>query len=641
MRPLALASDTPPTLADWLAVTASRVLALRDGRTPPGGANRRPAPSADGAWTRLVTDAGLAPEAARALECLVAGERDILAGRALDRLARDAGPAGTEVQAIATVLDYLGIPPDTTLALFAPGAELARWGLVTVSGEGRVASRRIMVAPRLVAHLRGDALPPVEEPPLERVGASPLAQLTLPAGIADEARAHASALARSPWWLIGPRSTGKRTVAASALAETGRALLQLRMRDALAADRPRLLALLAREVLLNRAAIALTDLDDAVSGRDDALPGLVRALYRAGIPLVLTSTMTPALASFDTPLALTELRALEPSQRTDRWRRELPTLAGADEIGARYRLAPGRIVRIATRVRARTAAPTLHDVAAEVSAEVSQQVTVLGDRVQVTQHWGDLVLPPTTLDAAREMVARVRGRHQVLATWGFADKLQKGLGVSALFAGAPGTGKTMVAGIIARELGLELYQIDLARVVSKYVGETERNLGAVFDAAEAGNVMLLFDEADALFGKRTEAKSSNDRYANLEINYLLQRLERFEGVCVLTTNLAGSIDPAFRRRLSFRIDFPVPDVEERAELWCRAFPDAAPVAHDLDVDALAARYELAGGYIRNAALRAAYLAAAAGSVITAPIVERAVALEYHDAGKLSTGGRLS
>jgi SpoVK/Ycf46/Vps4 family AAA+-type ATPase len=198
----------------------------------------------------------------------------------------------------------------------------------------------------------------------------------------------------------------------------------------------------------------------------------------------------------------------------------------------------------------------------------------------------------------------------------------------------------MVAGLIARELGLELYQIDLSRVLSKWIGETEKNLGRVFDAAEGANVMLLFDEADSLFSKRTEVKSSNDRHSNAEINYLLQRIERFEGVCILTTNLESSMDPAFRRRLAFRVEFPMPDDAERAELWRRMVPSAAALEDGIDFDELAASYELAGGNIRNALLRAAFLAASAGSAITMGILERAVKLEYRDAGKLATTGAI-
>jgi SpoVK/Ycf46/Vps4 family AAA+-type ATPase len=268
-------------------------------------------------------------------------------------------------------------------------------------------------------------------------------------------------------------------------------------------------------------------------------------------------------------------------------------------------------------------------------------VTTLGTRIEATQRWDDLVLPPATLDAMREIVSRAHWRHHVLQNWGFERKLTKGLGLSALFSGPPGTGKTMVAGILARELALEIYQIDLSRVVSKYIGETEKNLAEVFDGADWGNVLLLFDEADALFSKRTDVKSSNDRFSNMEVNYLLQRLERFEGVSILTSNLAGSIDPAFKRRFTFRVEFATPDVAEREVLWRRMLPVEAVLDERLDNEWLAARYELTGGNIRNALLRAAFLAAGEQRGITMDHVVRAVGLEYRDAGQIAIGGRLN
>jgi SpoVK/Ycf46/Vps4 family AAA+-type ATPase len=238
------------------------------------------------------------------------------------------------------------------------------------------------------------------------------------------------------------------------------------------------------------------------------------------------------------------------------------------------------------------------------------------------------------LDELVEMVSRVRNRRQVLDDWGFAAKVGRGVGVSALFSGPPGTGKTMVAGLLANELDLDLYQIDASRMVSKWIGETEKNLARLFDAAAAGHAILLFDEADSLFAKRTEVKSSTDRYANLEVNYLLQRMEAFEGITVLTTNLESSIDEAFRRRLSFRVRFPLPDLDERKRLWQTLLPDRAEVAGAIDFDGLARRYEMSGGYIRNAVLRAAYLAAADGGPIEMRHLQRAATLEANAMGRI-------
>jgi SpoVK/Ycf46/Vps4 family AAA+-type ATPase len=240
----------------------------------------------------------------------------------------------------------------------------------------------------------------------------------------------------------------------------------------------------------------------------------------------------------------------------------------------------------------------------------------------------------------REFIARIRHRKTVYERWGFDSKMTTSRGLTALFYGPPGTGKSMVAGLIARELGLDLYRIDLARIVSKWIGETEKNLAEVFDAAEDGQVVILFDEADSLFAKRTEVKSSVDRYANLEVNYLLQRLDTFEGVAILTTNLEGSIDLAFKRRMSLRLHFPFPDEEMRVRLWAAHIPVETPVSGDFDFLDLARRFPLSGGYIRNSTLRAAFLAAQENRPLAQEHLFRAIALEYRELGKLSSGGRM-
>ena len=244
------------------------------------------------------------------------------------------------------------------------------------------------------------------------------------------------------------------------------------------------------------------------------------------------------------------------------------------------------------------------------------------------------MLPEDQITAVIELLARIRERPRVYEDWGFATKLGKGLGVSALFSGPPGTGKTMVAGLIARDLGVELYQVDLSKIVSKWIGETEKNLAALFDAAEAGHAILLFDEADALFGKRSEVRSSNDRNANQEVNYLLQRMETFTGICVLTTNHETAIDEAFRRRLSVHVRFPVPEADERRRLWRAFLPAAAPVAGELGLDRLGDTFVMSGGYIRNAVVRAAFLAADERVAIGGGHLARAARLEYEAMGKV-------
>ena len=237
----------------------------------------------------------------------------------------------------------------------------------------------------------------------------------------------------------------------------------------------------------------------------------------------------------------------------------------------------------------------------------------LAQRIAPCASWEDLVLPEPQIQTLHQLASQVRHRMKVYETWGFSAKGRRGLGVSALFSGESGTGKTMAAEVLARELTLDLYRIDLSAVVSKYIGETEKNLKQVFDAAEEGGVLLLFDEADALFGKRSEVKDSHDRYANIEVSYLLQRMEAFQGLAILTTNSKSALDKSFQRRLRFSVSFPFPDAAQREAIWRRIFPATTPT-QGLD-HARLAQLNVAGGNIRNIALNAAFLAAASGTAV--------------------------
>jgi ATP-dependent 26S proteasome regulatory subunit len=250
----------------------------------------------------------------------------------------------------------------------------------------------------------------------------------------------------------------------------------------------------------------------------------------------------------------------------------------------------------------------------------------LAQRMESTALWEDLILPEQQRQTLRDIGAHVRQRAKVYQSWGFAGKGGRGLGISALFSGASGTGKTMAAEVLAQELRLDLYRIDLSAVVSKYIGETEKNLRRIFDAAETGGAILLFDEADALFGKRTEVKDSHDRHANVEVSYLLQRMEAYQGLAILTTNLKGSLDQAFLRRIRFVIPFPFPDAKARAEIWQRIFPSRTPT-QELDVNLLG-KLNVAGGNIRNIALNAAFLAAEAGEAVMMKHILQAAKSEY-------------
>ena len=308
-----------------------------------------------------------------------------------------------------------------------------------------------------------------------------------------------------------------------------------------------------------------------------------------------------------------------------------------DTLAQRYRVGPGSIARAVAS--ARLLAPgklTVEQLTVGLRHNIAEELGGLAQRVEVTQSWDDLVLDRDTRDQVDALVARVRHAHQVLERWRYRGKMARGTGVAALFSGPPGTGKTMVAGLIASELDLELYQVDLSQVVSKWIGETEKQLSRVFDAAEQGHALLLFDEADALFGQRTaDVKGANDRYANLEVNYLLQRVEAFGGITILTTNLDTAIDRALKRRLAAHIVFDQPDDDARTELWQRlATTGAAPLDGDIDYVELSRQFpKMSGANIRNAALSAAFLAAAdAATKISQSYLIRAARSEYRSMG---------
>jgi SpoVK/Ycf46/Vps4 family AAA+-type ATPase len=282
----------------------------------------------------------------------------------------------------------------------------------------------------------------------------------------------------------------------------------------------------------------------------------------------------------------------------------------------------------------RAAQIELADVQAAARTIATPPLEGLARHIEPRYAWDDIVLPADGLAQLREMCSRARHQMTVLEQWGYGRKHARRHGTTALFAGPPGTGKTMAAEIVAGSLGLDLYRIDLSAVVSKYIGETEKNLERIFRAADQGDAVLLFDEADAIFGKRSEVRDARDRYANVEVAYLLQRLEVYEGLAVLTTNLRGNIDEAFVRRLDCVLEFPLPEEAERLQIWERAVPREAPVGGDVDLAFLARKFKLAGGHIRNIALTAAFLAAEDRAPIGMKHFARATRREYQKLGKL-------
>ncbi|HYI06195.1 MAG TPA: ATP-binding protein [Reyranella sp.] len=346
-------------------------------------------------------------------------------------------------------------------------------------------------------------------------------------------------------------------------------------------------------------------------------------------------------------------------QRRDAWAAALTTAGTAlppddvDLLASRFRLNLAQIENaIATAnaaadwrsaawgARQRTASdriePTLTELFRAARAQAGPGLASLAQKIEPRFAWADLVLPDDAVAQLHELCGRVNRRERVLSTWGFGRKLSLGQGTNALFAGPSGTGKTMAAEVIADDLGLDLYRIELAGVVSKYIGETEKNLDSIFAAASGANAILFFDEADALFGKRSEVRDAHDRYANIETAYLLQKMEQYDGVAILATNLRGNLDEAFTRRLAFTVHFPFPEHPYRARIWTGIWPPDVALDPDVDFVDLARRFPLSGGNIKNVALAAAYLAADSGDAVTTSHLLHAVRREYQKMGKQLT-----
>jgi hypothetical protein len=525
--------------------------------------------------------------------------------------------------------------------------ELARWlarhdnplvrlGFL-VAGEvtGMPASRPYRVPPRVLSHLSGE---PDGEPAVVRVA--------LPARLLhdDPQRRIVEELRRllataQPDLVVvieGPEGSGRRTALATASQRPVVALDASRVaRDQL----PGALVSLAREAFLAGGLPVISDLAGVVTeepSRVDAGPDLD---VLDGPVLVTTSTPGLALTTAR-PVVRLRWPVAEPAVRRQLWELHgAPPGGELDLLAHRYRVGPGVIGRAAASARAiAREALSVEDLAAGLRHNIAERLGGLAERVTVTQRWDDLVVADDTRDQIHALIARVEHAPVVLDGWGFRAKMARGTGVAALFSGPPGTGKSMTAGLIAAKLDLEVYQVDLSKAVSKWIGETEKNLSRIFDAAEQGHALLLFDEADALFGQRsTEMKGAVDRYANLEVNYLLQRVEAFGGITILTTNLDKAIDPALRRRLAAHIVFDLPDDDERAALWTRMLSTgSAPVSPDVDAEELAQKYpNMSGANIRNAAIGAAFLAAAEGaSRIAMDHARRAARVEYRAMGHM-------
>ncbi len=394
-----------------------------------------------------------------------------------------------------------------------------------------------------------------------------------------------------------------------------------------------------RESLLQPLALTI-EAHDLGDGSPQEITRLQRFLRRSGgLFLIETRQVWYNLGQAN---LVVDVQKPSPREQIAAWSEVIPPdfhPQAATQLAAQFNLNLTTIRQIAQQ---HTLPPVADSKAAEAAydtlwaaslAETRPSLERLAQRLTPKAKWQDIVLPDVQRRLLHHIANQVRQRGTVYETWGFRERSSRGLGITVLFAGESGTGKTMAAEILANHLKLNLYRIDLSSVISKYIGETEKNLRALFDAAEDGGAILFFDEADAIFGKRSEVKDSHDRYANIEVNYLLQRMEAFQGLAILATNLKSSLDEAFTRRLRFVVTFSKPDEENRRLIWQKVFPTETPV-EGLDYDYLAKTFKLTGGSIYNISLNAAFLAATASRPITMPIVLEAVRIELSKEDRL-------
>ena len=526
----------------------------------------------------------------------------------------------------------------------APGAPLRRLGLL-VQGEGGPDELRL--APRIVRWLlHAEALDPELEPWVTvhargaqaRRDAVSQAVSNLAAGLADGGD---DAIVR-----LDARSRRGALEAALELARSRRCgLIEADLRQAawLGVDLGRRAPQLAREARLLDAVVLVLEPPEPDERGVDPLGGLLVASRGAGQPLLVQaapSGVAVAGGASRRQLGLS-LPPLGIDERQRAWRRALGS-RWSDEVVARlarrFRFSEGQIDAVVEDAAARAraggkAAPDEGDLAQACAQAGLPEPGPLAQRVLVARGWDDLVLPPEPRALLREMVSQVEQRDVVLEALGARGR-SGDRGVQALFSGPPGTGKSMAAEVLAGELGYPLLRVDLSAVVSKWVGETEKLLGRLFREAEQGSCVLFFDEADALFGRRSEVKGAQDRFANLEVSYLLQRLESFDGVAVLTTNLKRNIDEAFLRRFTYVVDFPFPEAPQRLAIWRRLLVDAFPLAPDVDLEQVAAEFKLAGGNIWNVAVAASCAAAESSERrITRRLLAHAVLREYQKMGR--------
>jgi hypothetical protein len=564
--------------------------------------------------------------------------RDVLLLAAWAELEPDGASSVAAVQgspepSVALALSRL---PEASWAAFLPEAPLRGAGLIRLSGTGRPTGRSIALTESVLHALLGAEGLSEELALLAR--RIPPGRAETPTRAALREGIVAALLVGAAVQLCGPDPPGKLAAAARAASQLRRPLFA--MPGGAVFTPPAEMAALARAWRRDLALTGGVLLVEAESGDPRNLAAFAEAMSG---PLILTAAEPVSLPSrrairldMGRPRAADQLLA---------WRAALAPFATRlngtlPRIAQQFPLAPERMAAVAAELAAVEGEAALDEVAwAACRRHARPRMDDLAERVEGGAGWDDIVLPPAQMRTLHAIAAHLRHRAQVQEDWGFGTTPGgRGLGLAALFSGPSGAGKTMAAEVLGGALGLDVYRVDLSAMVSKWIGETEKNLRRVFDAAEDGSAILLFDEADALFGRRSEVRDSHDRYANMEISYLLQRLEAYRGLAILTTNLRGNVDDAFIRRFRFVVDFPFPAAAERAEIWARAFPRSCPT-EGLDIARLA-QLNVVGGAIRNIAMNAAYIAAESARPVSMREVLAAARLEYGKAGRAMTDPEL-
>ncbi len=547
-----------------------------------------------------------------------------------------------------------GGTPGAGRTSFDAGAPLRRWRLVTLHDEqGQphtpLTSRSVALDPRIAGYLMGEN--GLDETIRSHARLTGVARLPCHPQLPAPLRERVEALASLPATTLqppivhlgGPDAARVRTVAGELAAGAGLGLLSVTL-PALESEvgLEAALSLCQREAALEGAALLLTGLEQLKRPDTERLRTLV------GEGLLARLVFIAGSGGDAWPGVSIAVPALDFDARRTLWSATLGDASAVgpsvlDDLAGKFSLSTQGIEDAARAAigSARWRDPSspvvgIDDLYGAARAQSMPILNTLARKVPPHYRWHDIVLPPDTIEQLREMCGMVEHRHLVYETWGFDRKLALGKGVMSLFAGQSGTGKTMAADVIAGSLGLDLYKIDLSGVVSKYIGETEKNLGSIFSEAESSNAILFFDEADALFGKRSEVKDAHDRYANIETAYLLQKMEEYSGAVILATNLKMNLDEAFSRRLHFVVDFPLPEEDDRRRIWMSMLPQDLPHGDDIDFAFLARQFKISGGNIRNIVLAGAFIAASEGAPMGMGHLIRGTRREYQKLGRMVT-----